>query len=303
MYGRDEDHFRAARAIAEENIALGLEPMANEMLRHAIGYARRQWPVFPLRPHEKRPATKHGLLDATTDLDRIERFWRKHPQHGIGIRTGVMFDVVDLDSVEACDAINGYAPDGDELIGPMALTGKGIHIYIQTTGVGNKAALLPHVDFRGLNGYVVAAPSIHPNGLPYTWTEKHGPDTLLRRAPDWLRTLLEPHDARTSCASSKGAECTRVHSGPPAKDAYGRAALERELGRLISTPQGQRNHQLNRSSFSLGTLVASGHLDGHEVAHALLNTALASGLDEREAISTIKSGLRSGQLHPRQVAS
>ncbi|HEX9016816.1 MAG TPA: bifunctional DNA primase/polymerase, partial [Chloroflexota bacterium] len=37
------------------------------ILSAALDYAARGWPVLPLVPREKRPLTKRGLLDATTD--------------------------------------------------------------------------------------------------------------------------------------------------------------------------------------------------------------------------------------------
>ena len=40
---------------------------ANPRLLAALGYARRGLAVFPCRPLDKRPATKHGFKDATTD--------------------------------------------------------------------------------------------------------------------------------------------------------------------------------------------------------------------------------------------
>ena len=45
------------------------------------------YPVFPCVPGQKAPLTQHGFHDATTDVGRIEAWWRKHPQANIAIPT------------------------------------------------------------------------------------------------------------------------------------------------------------------------------------------------------------------------
>jgi hypothetical protein len=40
--------------------------MTDAILRQALAYARRGWPVFPCQPGQKVPATRHGYKDATT---------------------------------------------------------------------------------------------------------------------------------------------------------------------------------------------------------------------------------------------
>ena len=77
-------------------------------MRAALAYASAGIAVFPLGPRSKQPliaAAKggHGLHDATTDLDQIRGWWTTHPTANIGLRTGVVFDVIDL-SEDAVDA-------------------------------------------------------------------------------------------------------------------------------------------------------------------------------------------------------
>src|SRR5258708_38443309 len=100
------------------------------MLETALDYALRGWPVFPVQPRSKIPATLHGCKDATCDAERIALWWQHHPDCNIGIATGIAFDVLDLDGFEACDAIDEHASDGDLLLGPMVRTGRGVDIYM-----------------------------------------------------------------------------------------------------------------------------------------------------------------------------
>lgn len=129
-----------------------------------------------------------GLLDASVDPDVIRGWWRKHPEANIGLRTGVGFDVLDIDGPEATATLLTYEP-GYRHPGPVSATGKGFHLLFAVSGAKNAAKMagVP-LDFRGVNGYIVAAPSIHPQGHQYSWA-RSGP---LPGIPDWLRTLLFP---------------------------------------------------------------------------------------------------------------
>lgn len=267
----------------------------------AAAYARRGWPVHPLRPGSKVPATPHGLKDATTDEARVERYWAEHPTANIGLVTGVAFDVLDIDDDQAHDVLDGLweaagAPagflSGPGAHGPVVRTPRGgLHLYVAPTGLGNRAGLVLGADWRGQGGYVVAPPSADPRG-PWEWAEPYGPDTPLPAAPGWLLDVLRPPAPAVP------------HSARPAADtgAYARRALENECGRLLLAPAGQRNDQLCRSAFNLGQLVAGGALDPALVIDTLAEAALRAGLAPREVEATIASGIRAGAARPRQAS-
>ena len=63
----------------------------------ALAYARRGVPVFPCEPGAKRPLTRNGHWDATTDRRAIERWWRRQPSANIGLPTGKKSGIVVLD--------------------------------------------------------------------------------------------------------------------------------------------------------------------------------------------------------------
>ncbi|WP_040692357.1 bifunctional DNA primase/polymerase [Nocardia vinacea] len=65
----------------------------------AFAAAARGWPVFPLRPGGKKPAIKRWPELASTDEDRIHRWWGYNPRYNVAIATGPPsgLHVIDLD--------------------------------------------------------------------------------------------------------------------------------------------------------------------------------------------------------------
>lgn len=170
-------------------------PSDDESLpRAALIYASRGWPVLPLKPRDKRPLTEHGCLDASDDAETVTAWWSKWPDANIGLRTGVAFDVLDIDGEEGNAALQELVP-GYHHAGPIASTGKGHHLLFQTTSGKNGAKLLPQVDFRGVNGYIVAPPSIHPSGSKYRWVRTQPP--MPAEPTIWLLDLVLRSDKMT----------------------------------------------------------------------------------------------------------
>lgn len=189
----------------------------------ARAYAEHGWPVFPLKPRDKRPATENGFKDATTNLTQIDRWWSAHPGYNIGLPTGLAFDVLDLDGEIALERARAFPdfPPGYRHPGPVSLTGRGWHLLFAPTGRKNGANLLrpPHdhipndctfpnceskIDFRGTGGYIAAPPSVHPFGHLYTWAEGRDWQLHLPAAPDWLIAMLD----------YRGIEARREHERP-----------------------------------------------------------------------------------------
>ena len=142
----------------------------------ALWYAEQGLRIFPLRPGSKIPFPgSRGLHDATTDPETIRAWWAKAPEANIGIATGHGVDVVDVDGYPGhlARAGNWAMFSALNVIGSVSTPrAGGMHYFVPAAGVGNKAGLLDHVDYRGLGGYVVAPPSVinsGPNPGRYAW--------------------------------------------------------------------------------------------------------------------------------------
>lgn len=155
----------------------------------AQAYAKKGWPVLPLQGRDKKPLTIHGLKDASTDPDKIDEWWDIWADANVGLRTGVVFDALDLDGPDAKSKIVEIAPKYIHN-GPISSTGKGYHLLFSSTGSKNHTGLASApIDYRGVNGYIVAPPSVHPNGHKYVWARD---SEVLPLPPDWLNPLIFP---------------------------------------------------------------------------------------------------------------
>jgi hypothetical protein len=148
-------------------------------------YARWGWPVFPLKPLSKLPATRNGFKDATTDLTRIITWWTRHPTANIGLATGHAFDVIDIDPPEGhksldlmlskVDPATGKGPLPD-CHGRVMTQSAGLHLYVKPDHRRrNKTGHLPGIDIRSKGGYVVAPPSLLGPRQRYSWTVHPSP--------------------------------------------------------------------------------------------------------------------------------
>jgi len=128
--------------------------------------------LFPLRPKTKKPATEHGFKDAKCHPAH-EEIWIKNPNLNIGIATGKTsgITIVDIDS-ESGGAESYKFLLEEYKLDPCTLRVNtprgGFHlIYKDRIGFQSSNGILPGIDIKGDGGYVVAPPSVHPNGKEY----------------------------------------------------------------------------------------------------------------------------------------
>lgn len=172
--------------------------MNDSIKDHALHYGRLGLAVFPIRPRSKQPLTEHGFKDASKDPQQIEKWWSRWPDANIGIATGSVSGglvVIDLD-VDKDKGIDGRATlrDWEAQYGKLpdktwlSITGRGgyHYFYHDTSVVKNRTNIYEGIDIRGDGGYVVAPPSVHPNGRTYEWEQ----DPILYPLADADNTVI-----------------------------------------------------------------------------------------------------------------
>ena len=168
----------------------------NPFLRAALAYARKLgWPVFPLAPRTKVPLKgSHGHHDATTDAAQITAWWTQTPNANIGVATGVHFWVWDKDPRHNGDEserqlIYKHTALADTI---QQITGSGGTQRFYTVPDGLKIsthiAVWSGIDVKGLGGYVLLPPSVHPSGGTYRWdtTKRSILEETINPADPWL---------------------------------------------------------------------------------------------------------------------
>lgn len=160
----------------------------------ALDYVKRGWAVFPLVARDKIPAVQGGFKAATHDIEQVELAWQARPNMNVGIATGSASNglvVIDLDvdpmrGEDGLETLNEWEREHGELPETVtSITGSGgMHLwYICNTPISCSVDNEKGVDIRGDGGYVVAPPSVHPNGRSYEW-ENHPEEYRIAKADD-----------------------------------------------------------------------------------------------------------------------
>jgi hypothetical protein len=189
------------------------------MLKTARALAEKGLAVFPCLPRDKRPATPHGLKDATTDPIEIEDWWHQNPNYNIAIATGAVSGVfvVDLDGPDAEAELRKLEAQHGELPATVeSITGRGRHLFFKCPEkpVRNSAGkIATGIDVRATGGYVIAPPSIHPSGRRYSWSVDSA--ATFAAALEWLLSIIaEPENGTAATASQwRGLVCNGVVEG------------------------------------------------------------------------------------------
>lgn len=164
--------------------------MLSDVLDWAWGYRGLGWAPIPLNRASKTPnlSTLAPFLEGAISENRL----RMYDWQGIGLVTGRLSNIVVLDA----DGTAGK----EELsrrghpVTPMARTGDGLHLYFRYSKEceGTSVRFAPGLDLKSNRGYVVAPPSLHPNGVAYEWLEGLSPwDVPVAELPPWVLGALK----------------------------------------------------------------------------------------------------------------
>jgi hypothetical protein len=157
-----------------------------------LAYARERKPIFPVDSKTKRPLTKHGFKDATTDENQIRAWGKRWPKAWFAIPTGLptTFDAADFDNPKWLTLyirLRREVPQAAVALSPRG----GRHVLFAATGLSNSQN--GGLDWRGEGGYIVVPPApgrrwIHPlNGA-------------LPEPPDWLLAEVNAQHSSTAGA-------------------------------------------------------------------------------------------------------
>lgn len=174
---------------------------------HALRYAADGFAVFPVYEPNilvrgivtvcactkqdcrgKHPRTVNGVKDATTDINQIKEWWTKWPNASIGVATGNGLGVVDADGPEGLASLQSLGLSSTI----TSLTGNGRQLfYADPSGfLKNSVKKISGIDTRGMGGYVVVPPSLHPNQKRYSWQTNGLSRLLLPNLPDIFSPTL-----------------------------------------------------------------------------------------------------------------
>ena len=212
----------------------------NILLAAALTYAEMGYAVFPCAPGGKVPLTEHGFHDATTDPEKIEQWWSRHPDANIGMPTQGMI-VIDADVVDGQPNpwLDGEPEKQFDLaVAPMSVTPRDgqHHVFRQPPGKAwrcSESKLAHKVDTRADGGYIVVPPSIREDGKTYRWQptlELDVPREQLPLPPDWLVERLDEID------QPRNDRAPLAQVAPGCEGSAGAAGI----------PTGQRNATLAR---------------------------------------------------------
>lgn len=244
--------------------------------------AANNWFLFPLEPRGKQPITAHGFKDATNDLAQIARWWNTHPDANIGLDCGRSHvAVIDLDGAEGIAEWNSIADTLPPRGAMVQYTGGGgAHLIYRQPALqeirNTTHRLAPHIDTRGIGGYILLAPSVHPSGNLYVWADGYAELENMETFPSELLPQLRDQPAVT----------TRTAAPPPRNLAR---TLQRTYERIANTPQGQRNEVINKAAWYLFGLVRDGKLQEADVTETILQAARRCHYPDRETIAILKS--------------
>jgi hypothetical protein len=190
-------------------------------------------PLFPCDPKTKRPYTKNGFYDATTDQDRIGKWRRRWPDALTAMPTGKASGrwVLDIDPRhEGLESLATLI----EAHGPLPETVKvktrsgGWHFhFLLPDGIeirNSAGKIAPGIDVRATGGYVIIPDS-------RGWEYKGEARTPVA-APGWLVGLATAKKKKPQSSAGTNATATPELDGSPIAEGTRNASLFSIAGRL-----------------------------------------------------------------------
>ena len=251
-------------------------------------------PVFPCVVEGKRPLTRRGFLDASSDPEQVAGWWSRTPNANIGLPTGAASSVVVVD-VDVHGPHNGRAAyqratdaglvDGAGLL-VRTPTG-GTHVYFPATPGSEQRswqAATAGVDFRGDGGYIIAPPS--------------------RRIIDGSVRRYEVADIAAHSVGTVDAARLRdfLDPRPVSPPRASRDSMDVDSERLAAWVAGRGEGERNRGLFWAACRLAENGVSPAGALDALGAAAQSAGLGDCEITTTVRSAYRATQPAPEATS-
>lgn len=273
----------------------------------------------------KHPLTPHGVNDASTETTFVEQWWDEYPLANIGIATGHVCDVIDIDGPEALASFDSLvAKFGIPQFIAAAKTGRdgGRHIFTAGPGApcwtGGLNGWPEHLDGKGQGGYVVAPPSLHASGRRYEWVKEPGSDVEGSVPwPEWHEKVASSFPDRftrpvTSAVINGGGHPLRiVQPWQPGRAArlFADVVQTRIVNDVTAAGEGSRWQVLQTAGvWGAAGLVLGGQITPDEAVTLCTELGTALGLDPAEIARIPREvaralGKRREPIQPRAVQS
>lgn len=244
-------------------------------------YAARGMEVGPL--NGKIPVRRyvpHGFKNFTADVETVRGWWRTMPGANIGLRPPTGYVVIDVDVKDGASGARTWRELTAGRVVPGTITmvsgSGGWHFWFRLPHGGKLRGQLMHptsgIDVKHNGGYLVVAPSVHPNtgGLYqlHKWMELDE----IPQLPAWLMHHVYVPEGK-----------------PQTRRKIADANPDKRIAGLLHTVEdalpGRRNNTLiwaacRNAEHGLG------------IDEELVAAAMRAGLPEREARVTVASGAR-----------
>lgn len=244
-----------------------------------------------VRDHGDHPADSYTYSGCPGCEDRklLDSVFEHPATTGVAIVIPYPYVVVDIDGEDGAQQWRDLlGRDGHWAMQPdtwVAATARGLHMWFTTEHATGTIKLGPKLDLKGQGGYVVAPPSVHPDGPVYRWLSP--PDGLgPSEAPPELVELIVRHAQDVERIVAQ-AQYKRAFFKLGDQE-YGTAPdFSGILKKMAEAEEGNRNAMLFWAARSLADEDAS-----ETDFDALRRVALEVGLTPIETRRTIRSAIR-----------